>query len=164
VAIREAEVRRRWPILPFAGALAAVLVVTAIVVVTSDGSDGAPWRSVGTIDDLKDREVLFLPELDAYVILGPDGTPVTLIAKSTQMGEPVVYCATSEWFEDAAHGSKFDAFGRYALGPAPRGLDRFPTVVRNGIVLVDPSRTLLGPPRTDAKLVPPAGPFCVGEA
>jgi hypothetical protein len=155
--------RTRLPVVPLVVALIGVAAVTALALVASGGLSDTVWVSVGPIDDVNDRDPLFIPALHAYVVVDPDGTPVTLVAESPQMGEPVVYCATSTWFEDAAHGSKFDTLGRYALGPAPRGLDRLPTIVRNGTVLVDPSRTLSGSPRGAENLIPPAGPFCVEE-
>jgi hypothetical protein len=157
------EVRTRWPIVPLVVALAVIATVATLAVVASGGSVDPDWVPVGTIDDVNRREVVPVPELRVYVVADPGGTPITLIAKSPQMGEPVELCATSMWFEDAAHGSKFDQLGHYALGPAPRGLDRLPTTVRDGIVLVDPTRTVLGPPRGEGGVEPPVGPFCVEE-
>lgn len=155
--------RKRWPVVLLVGAFLGVVVVTAVAILASSASKDPNWVPVGTIDEVNDREVVFVPDLHAYVVADPEGTPLTLIAESPQMGEPVELCATSMWFEDAAHGSKFDQLGRYALGPAPRGLDRLPTIVRDGVVLVDPTRTLLGPPRGEGGVEPPAGPFCVEE-
>jgi hypothetical protein len=156
------ELRKRWPVIPLVGALLGVAVATGVAIVASGGSVDPDWVRVGRIDDVNRRGSVFVPALDAYVVAEPGRTPITLIAKSPQMGEPVELCATSMWFEDAAHGSKFDQLGRYAIGPAPRGLDRLPTTVRDGVVLVDPTRTLLGPPR-EGPVEPPMGPFCVGE-
>jgi hypothetical protein len=156
------ELRKRSPVVPLVAALIGVAGVTAVAIVASGGSVDPRWVPVGTIDDVNSRRIVFVPQLHAYVVADPGGTPITLIAESPQMGEPVELCATSMWFEDAAHGSKFDQLGRYALGPAPRGLDRLPTIVHDGVVLVDPSRTLLGPPR-EGPVDPPSGPFCVEE-
>lgn len=140
----------------------AVIGLATLAIVSSRSSD-ARWLPVGALERVNDAGVLALPALDLFVVANPGGTPVTLIGRSPQMGEPVVYCPTSMWFEDPAHGSKFDRLGRYAIGPAPRGLDRLPTIVRDGLVLVDPSRTILGPPRQDHAAEKPAGPFCVTE-
>ena len=149
------------PTVPLLGLLAAISIVAILLAFSIFPFGDDRWRPVGSIDELNDREVLFVPELRTYVVAGDDGAPIALIARSPQMGEPVDYCPTSGWFEDAAHGSKFDGVGRYALGPAPRGLDRYPTTVRDGIVLIDPSRTLLGSPRGDGSVASPHGPFCV---
>jgi hypothetical protein len=163
VTTQRPEVRRWWPIVPLVAAIIGVAGVTAVAIVASGGSVDPRWVPVGMIDDVNRREIVFVPQLHAYVVADPGGTPITLLAESPQMGEPVELCATSMWFEDAAHGSKFDQLGRYALGPAPRGLDRLPTTVRDGVVLVDPTRTLLGPPRGEGGVEPPVGPFCVEE-
>jgi hypothetical protein len=157
------ELRKRWPVVPLIAALVGVAAVTAVAMVASSGSVDPRWVPVGTIDDVNGRRIVFVAQLHAYVVADPGGTPITLIAESPQMGEPVELCATSMWFEDAAHGSKFDQLGRYALGPAPRGLDRLPTIVLDGVVLVDPTHTLLGPPREEGGVEPPSGPFCVEE-
>ena len=160
---RVSEPRKRWPLVPLIAAFVGVAVVTAVAIVASSGSVDPKLVPVGTIDEVNRREVVFVPQLHAYVVADPGGTPITLIAESPQMGEPVELCPTSMWFEDAAHGSKFDQLGHYALGPAPRGLDRLPTTVLDGVVLVDPTRTLLGPPRGEGGVEPPVGPFCVEE-
>jgi hypothetical protein len=65
------------------------------------------------------------------------------------------------WFEDQAHGAKFDRLGRYVLGPAPRGLDRLATLVLDGVVWVNPNEVTLGPLRGSHD-VKPAGAFCSG--
>ena len=63
------------------------------------------------------------------------------------------------WFEDPAHGTKFDRLGNYELGPAPRGLDRLATLVQDGVVWVNPNEVTLGPPRGSHD-IKPTGPFC----
>jgi hypothetical protein len=117
---------------------------------------------VGSVEDVRAEGVVFLPELRGYVIAEPPRTPITLLARSPHLGERIVYCRSSGWFEDPAHGAKFDRLGNYVLGPAPRGLDRLATIVRDGVVWVNPSEVTLGPPRGghDTK---PAGPFCSGH-
>jgi hypothetical protein len=163
VTTHGSAVRRRPPIVPLVVALISVTAVTVLAIVASSGSVDPKWVPVGTIVDVNRRGIVFVSQLHAYVVADPGGTPITLIARSPQMGEPVELCATSMWFEDAAHGSKFDQLGRYAIGPAPRGLDRLPTTVLDGVVVVDPTRTLLGPPRGEGGVEPPVGPFCVED-
>lgn len=152
----------------------ALLVALVVVVVTgyislavvrlsrSDGSPGAGWVRVGSVEDVRAQGVVFLPELPGYVVAEPPRTPITLLARSPQLGERIVYCRSSGWFEDPLHGSKFDRLGNYALGPAPRGLDRFATIVRDGVVWVNPSEITLGPPR-GGHVSKPAGPFCTAR-
>jgi hypothetical protein len=121
------------------------------------------WVNVGSVVDVRDRQVMFVPDLDAYVVADDAGAPVTLVARSPHLGARVVYCPSSRWFEDPRYGSKFDRLGRYALGPAPRGLDRLPTVVSDGLIWVDPNHVTLGPPREVHALGRPDGPFCSGS-
>ena len=75
-----------------------------------------------------------LPGFPAYVVVDPPQTPIALLAQSTHLGERLIYCRSSGWFEDLAHGTKFDRLGSYELGPAPRGLDRLATFVQDGVV------------------------------
>ena len=144
-------------------ALVASLTGLAILLFSrSDGSPGARWVRVGTLDDLRAKRVVYLAELHAYLVVDPPQSPIALLARSPRMGEPVEYCPSSDWFEDPAHGSKFDRFGRYELGPAPRGLPRMRTVVLDGVVWVNPSEVTLGPPR-GKHAARPAGPFCTAN-
>ena len=154
---------RRRSLLAFLVVAVAVLVGLAVLrLSTSDSSPGARWVRVGSVEDVRAEGVVFLPELSGYVIAEPPRTPITLLARSPHLGERIVYCRSSGWFEDPAHGAKFDRLGNYVLGPAPRGLDRLATIVRDGVVWVNPSEVTLGPPRGghDTK---PAGPFCSGH-
>jgi hypothetical protein len=52
--------------------------------------------------------------------------------------------------------------GGARLGRPPRGMDRFKLTITDGVVVVDTSEVILGPPRgTDTVSQPPQGPFCV---
>jgi len=148
--------------LPLLALVAAVAVVVSVVVVrffSSNSSPGVGWVRAGSVEDIRAREVVFLPALPAYVVAGPPRSPITLLARSTHLGERIIYCKSSQWFEDAAHGTKFDRLGNYGVGPAPRGLDRLATIVRGGVVWVNPSEVTLGPSR-GSHAAEPAGPFC----
>ena len=85
-----------------------------------------------------------------------------LYQRCVHLGCRVPYCASSKWFECPCHGSKYNGAGEYQLGPAPRGMDRFKLEIVDGVVVVDTSEVVLGPPRgTDTVSQPPQGPFCV---
>lgn len=86
-----------------------------------------------------------------------------LYQRCVHLGCRVPYCISSGWFECPCHGSKYNGAGEYAIGPAPRGLDRFRIeVTAAGDVMVDTSQVILGPPRgADTLQRPPAGPYCV---
>ena len=87
---------------------------------------------------------------------------MTLYQRCVHLGCRVPFCTASKWFECPCHGSKYNGAGEYQLGPAPRGLDRFPTTIENGNVVVDTSTIILGPVRgTNTIHQPPQGPFCV---
>jgi len=133
---------------------------TAIGYVSLHGKDpglGPAWIRVGSADDVGTSGPMFIDSIPAYIVATPNGL-IGLYARSPQMGEPVVYCPSSGWFEDPMHGSKFDGVGNYALGPAPRGLDRLEVRVVGDDVWIDTVDRILGPPRgTHGRQL---GPFC----
>jgi Rieske Fe-S protein len=140
----------------------AVSLLLGLAVVRSlvaEPSPGAGWVRVGSIQDVRSRGVVSLPQVPAYVVVDPPRSPIALLARSTHLGERIIYCPSSGWFEDPAHGTKFDRLGNYELGPAPRGLDRLATLVEDGVVWVNPNEVTPGPPRGSHD-VKPARPFC----
>jgi hypothetical protein len=149
------------------GSLLVILVVAVSLLLgfyvvrslVAEPSPGAGWVRVGSIQDVRSQGVVPLPEVPAFVVVDPPQTPIALLARSTHLGERLIYCRSSGWFEDPAHGTKFDRLGNYELGPAPRGLDRLATLVQDGVVWVNPNEVTLGPPRGSHD-VKPAGPFC----
>ena len=87
---------------------------------------------------------------------------MALYQKCVHLGCRVPFCQVSQWFECPCHGSKYNRVGEYRDGPAPRSMDRFRVLVENGIVKVDTSEVILGPPRgTNTTGQQPEGPFCV---
>lgn len=87
---------------------------------------------------------------------------MALYQKCVHLGCRVPFCTQSQWFECPCHGSKYNRAGEYRDGPAPRSMDRFRVFVENGIVKVDTSVRIDGPPRgTDTIDQQPEGPFCV---
>jgi nitrite reductase/ring-hydroxylating ferredoxin subunit len=146
---------------------AAVLVMAAVVALivsleVESASLGPGWVRAASVSEIAERGVLYVGEARAYVVTTRPGSPIALYARSPHLGGPVRYCESSGWFEDRLHGAKFDGLGRYALGPAPRGLDRFEVRFVDGDVWVNTSNLFLGPPRGQAT-TPPSGPFCVRE-
>lgn len=134
---------------------------------------GPDWLSMGGLRDLRagaaDTDgVAYVREQQVFLVFGEGSEVLALSAVSPHQGngegERVLYCASSGWFEEQFHGSKFDRLGSYALGPAPRGLDRVPVQVTGGVVEIQPFRVEPGPPRGDPlPLEPPSGSFCSGE-
>ena len=139
--------------------LAAVLVMVVGARVPAR-TPGPEWVRGPAMSVARTRGVVFVAPARAFVVDTGRATPLALFARSPQLGETIEHCRTSGWFEDPMHGSKFDQLGRYALGPAPRGLDRLPVRVLDGVVWIDTSQILLGPPR-GTPITDPEGPFCV---
>ncbi len=79
------------------------------------------------------------------------------------LGCAVPWCQTSQWFECPCHGSRYNRYGEWTGGPAPRGLDRYPsTVDGDGRFVVNLTDLLTGPARTANVLEQsPEGPSCV---
>ena len=72
----------------------------------------------------------------------------TLYQRCTHLGCKPNFCTRNFWFECPCHGSRYDRLGIkvQGLGPAPRGLDRFASVVDSDRVLtIDTGKITLGP-------------------
>lgn len=92
---------------------------------------------------------------------------LALMAINTQscphLGCAVPWCQTSQWFECPCHGSRYNRYGEWTDGPAPRGLDRYSSFIDDsGQFVVDLGNALTGPARTANVLEQsPEGPNCV---
>lgn len=110
--------------------------------------------------------VKYDPEQDTegeYTEITNDGqAPVlALFWTCVHLGCKVPWCDSSQWLECGCHGSKYNRWGEYQDGPAPRGLDRFNVRVADGRVMVDTSEIVTGPPRAvDVLQQEPEGPNC----
>ena len=101
----------------------------------------------------------------------PDGmyTDVTggamfmaLYQRCVHLGCRVPWCVSSTRFECPCHKSRYNRWGEYQDGPAPRGLDRFAVSVVDGHVIVDTRVIVTGPPRMGAVLNEgPTGASCL---
>ncbi len=151
---------RRLGVAALLGAVVAAAVIVGLL--RNSGSPGPGWVRVGSLQEVNEAGVVYLPESHVFVVAnGP--RPAALSAWSPHIpGERVLFCRSSGWFESLAHGEKFDRLGFYALGPAVHGMDRVAAKVMGGTVWVNPARITEGPPRGAQKPQPPAGPFCTG--
>ena len=87
---------------------------------------------------------------------------MALYQRCVHLGCRVPFCEQSQWFECPCHGSKYNRAGEWREGPAPKGLDRFAVQVTDGLVSVDTSQIISGPPRgINSTGQDPEGPFCV---
>lgn len=109
---------------------------------------GGDWRPVATAPDLESEGVVYRAGLQVFVV-HDDQAPVALSARTPGSGERVVYCPFADAFQDA-EGAVFDRFGHVLEGAVSRGLDRLAVRVRVGVVEVDVSARVPGPPRAEA--------------
>jgi hypothetical protein len=124
--------------------VALALIVTSVLVLIATirpaaRTPGPGWVRGAALSTVRERGVLHVPLARAFLVATGPSRVLALYDRSPQMGEPIHYCPTSGWFEDPAHGSKFDGLGRYALGPAPRGMDRFAVEIVDGVAWIDTS-------------------------
>ena len=99
---------------------------------------------------------------DHLAIVGGVGL-MALWQKCVHLGCRVPWCLTSQWFECPCHGSKYNRWGEWMSGPAPRGLDRFPSKIDDaGNYVVNTGVTIDGPSRTERIFQQePEGPHCI---
>lgn len=92
-----------------------------------------------------------------------NGTRVmALYQKCVHLGCKVPWCSSSRWWECPCHGSRYNRWGEWQGGPAPRGLDRFEVRGEDGRLILDTRTIVTGPSRASPVLnQPPEGPTCV---
>ena len=137
-----------------------------------EGGFGGKVR-IGTLDSLKKGNVglpiaegypAYVQEARAYIMLVDparqefvtgedptgDGTSLNVRAlyqRCPHLGCKPNPCIKTYWLECACHGSRYDRLGTKAdgLGPAPRGMDRFASVVdADGVLTLDTGKITLG--------------------
>jgi hypothetical protein len=119
------------------------------------------WRQIASVRALEARDVIYLPDVRIFVV--HEDPAVALSAISTHLEEPVAYCPSGDTFHELAHGSTWNRLGFYVDGPAPTGLERLATRVRDGIVEVNFTITHPGAPRGAGPQLGPNGRFCSYE-
>jgi len=90
------------------------------------------------------------------------GTKIfALSQKCPHLGCRVPYCQSSGRFECPCHGSKFTRSGQYVAGPAPRGMDRYPTSTgTDGLLYIDTGSKISGPAPGSGPVSEATGPAC----
>ena len=97
----------------------------------------------------------------SYLTRGTEGEVVALSEVCPHLGCRVPWCESSGQFECPCHGSIFNRLGEYRSGPTPRGMDRHPVIVTDGIVEIDTGTTEKGgAPGTESIDEPARGPSC----
>lgn len=98
-----------------------------------------------------------------YTEITNGASVMAIYQKCVHLGCRVPWCDSSRWFECPCHGSRYNRWGEYQFGPAPRGLDRFPVELEDGNVFVNTATVITGPTQTGGTLgEPQAGPNCNG--
>ena len=124
---------------------------------------GGRVRSVPP-ESVPEGAVIEVPAARAF-LTELDGEVVALAEKCTHLGCRVPYCESSGRFECPCHGSVFSRAGDYLSGPAPRGMDRYPTDIEEGLVYIDTGERIDGPSPGSLELDEPArGPSCSEES
>jgi len=114
--------------------------------------------------DYPESTATYYPEGRLYVV-NAKGELFALSQKCPHLGCRVPYCDSSGRFECPCHGSIFDLGGEWITGPSPRGMDRYPTQVDAGVLVVDTDTLEAGPDRGAKKYFsPPQGPSCIEGA
>ena len=86
---------------------------------------------------------------------------VGLYQKCVHLGCRVPWCASSQGFECPCHGSKYNAHGEYAAGPAPRNLDRFAIEIVDNRLIINTGQ-IRDTPKAKVKTIPyPQGVNCL---
>ncbi|MCB1247276.1 MAG: Rieske 2Fe-2S domain-containing protein [Acidimicrobiia bacterium] len=154
------------------------------------GGFGTPINA-GKVDDLKAQVVqgasidpLFFPSAQAwivpfdmtklpgssfesvpFVVAGGESDGIGLMAlwqRCVHLGCRVPSCIPSQGFECPCHGSKYNGHGEYALGPAPRNMDRFEVSVNDaGELIINTGNVVQTARAKEFTIAYPQGPFCV---
>lgn len=120
------------------------------------------WYRVGNVDDLRARRIVYVAEIETFVVAPPEEDPYALSASSPHLGERLLFCRTSGWFFSPAHGEMFDLRGNYELGPSDSGMIGRPIRVVDGVVEIDTGSEIPPAPVAVAHADPePSGPTCV---
>lgn len=154
--------KRRSRLVPLLLALVVGLATWVAVERLSGPAAPEGWTQVASLNDVQSAGVLRAQDVDVFLVHQAAEDKILALSAIDPRNQPIAYCETSGWFQDVNHGSQFDRLGRYGLGPAPRGLDRFPVLILGDDVYVDKSQTIPGPARYEPKADRPAGRFCAG--
>ena len=168
------------------GAFAGIQVLTWLGFLWPKITGGFGGKvDAGLVIDLKKQIIqsdgsivpAFIPDARAYVLpfdndllegsqFESNGTVAdglsAVYQRCVHLGCRVPWCNSSQGFECACHGSKYNRVGEYYAGPAPRNLDRFPVSVTDTGRLVINTGIILESPRAPIPSVKyPKGASCI---
>jgi len=104
--------------------------------------EGAGVVVAGPVARFAPESVTAFPAGRFYLARLADGGFVALSRVCTHLGCTVPWDAAAKRFVCPCHASSFAISGAVLSPPAPRGLDRYPVRIENGIVKVDTSEAL----------------------
>lgn len=115
-------------------------------------------------DVVPEDDVIEVPAARSYLTRVNDEI-TALSEKCPHLGCRVPFCESSGRFECPCHGSVFNRAGDYVAGPAPRGMDTYPTEVgEDGLVYIDTGDRRDGGKPGNLQIDEPAkGPACATE-
>lgn len=156
---RRAFLTRMWEIGAALMAVAGAWTSWDILRPTASAAESAPVRTIPAAA-IPAKGVVEIGVARAYLTKEGDEV-IALSWRCPHLGCRVPWCDSSKEFECPCHGSVFNRVGEYREGPAPRGMDRFAVTVEDGVVVIDPSTVISGPPPGEETIdEPPAGPRC----
>lgn len=141
-------------------ALGIVILAIPGILFAGLGSTESAWKTVDAYKEI-DARVSLDEELGVYLV--ERGSRIIAFSnRGPWNNERVVYCASSQLFEAFRTASKFDIYGHYLYGPAPRGLSRYPTRVRDGEIQINTAELKpgLGRAASRKRARGPVGPYC----
>ena len=98
---------------------------------------------IGTPDNFQPNTVIFDEEHHLFIIRNEQGQFYTLSSICTHLGctinwRPVIDPANPEGIISCpCHGSIYDKTGHVVSGPAPRSLDKYRMILKNGRLMID---------------------------
>lgn len=141
----------------FAVVFAALLLAAGIGLITflnpsdEDSRPPAALFDAGAVGDFPINQPAPFSEEGFFLVRRGEGEFLALYTLDPESGCTVPWRPEFEfrgwkgWFRDPCHGGTYDLDGRCFAGPCLRGLDRYPTLIREGRVLVDTSHLIPGP-------------------
>ena len=96
----------------------------------------------GKIDDFKLNSVFPFRSGKFYLVRLEDGGFMAVSLKCTHLGCSVMWNEEKTEFVCPCHASSFDLYGEVINPPAPRALDTYPVIIREGKVMVDITKSV----------------------
>lgn len=121
------------------GAQTLVTLTRFLKPVSSGGFGGQVYA--GKVDEFPVDSVNRILSGRFYLVRNESGF-LALWQRCTHLGCAVPYDETAGQFHCPCHGSLFNAVGEVSGGPAPRPMDTFPVIIRDGEVWVDTSQPI----------------------